>query len=134
MSAAHPPPRSTREMMSDIMGHVSSLLRNEVDLARAETSESLDRLKVSLAVMALALALGIVGLNVLAAALVVFASEAGMASHWASLAVGAVLLVIAFAVYRSAKSTLHKISFMPTRSARNVQRDASAIKDTLNDT
>ena len=126
--------RSTRELMSDILGHVSRLIRNEADLARAEVSESLDKLKASLATMALALALGIVGLNVLAAALVVFLTEAGLATHWASLAVGLVLLVIAFAVYSFAKSALKRIGFMPTRSAENVSRDASAIKDTFNDT
>ena len=126
--------RTTRELMSDILGHVGRLIRNEADLARAEISESLDKLKASLAAMALALALGIVGLNVLAATLVVFLTEAGLAPHWASLAVGLVLLVIAFAVYSFAKSALQRIGFMPTRSAENVSRDASAIKDTFNDT
>ena len=126
--------RTTRELMSDVLGHVSRLMRNEADLARAEISESLDKLKASLAAMALALALGIVGLNVLAAALVVFVAEAGLAPHWASLAVGLVVLAIAFAVYSSAKSALQRIGFMPTRSAENVSRDASAIKDTFNDT
>lgn len=126
--------RTTRELMSDILGHVGRLIRNEADLARAEISESLDKLKASLAAMALALALGIVGLNVLAATLVVFLTEAGLAPHWASLVVGLVLLVIAFAVYSFAKSALQRIGFMPTRSAENVSRDASAIKDTFNDT
>lgn len=128
------PSRSTRELMSDILGHVSRLMRNEADLARAEISESMDKLKASLTVMAIALVLGIVGLNVLAAALVVFATEAGLAPHWASLAVGLVLLVIALAVFSFAKSALQGIGFVPTRSAQNVSRDASAIKDTFNDT
>ena len=128
------PSRSTRELMSDILGHVSRLMRNEADLARAEISESMDRLKASLAAMAIALVLGIVGLNVLAAALVVFATEAGLAPHWASLAVGLVLLVIALAVFSFAKSAVNEIGFVPTRSAQNVSRDASAIKDTFNDT
>ncbi|MFU8899395.1 MAG: phage holin family protein, partial [Roseinatronobacter sp.] len=85
------PPRTTRELMSDILGHVSRLMRNEADLARAEISESMDKLKSSLAAMAIAFVLGIVGLNVLAAALVVFATEAGLAPHWASLGVGLAL-------------------------------------------
>ena len=128
------PPRTTRELMSDILGHVSRLMRNEADLARAEISESMDKLKSSLAAMAIAFVLGIVGLNVLAAALVVFVTEAGLAPHWASLGVGLALLVIAFAVFSFAKSAFQKIGFVPTRSAQNVSRDASAIKDTFNDT
>lgn len=133
MSATEPP-RSTRDMMSDILGHLSSLMRNEADLARAEISESLTKLKASLGAMALALALAIVGLNVLAAALVAFITEAALAPHWASLAVGAVLLVVAFAVLSFAKSALHKIGFVPTPFSRDVQRDASALKDTFNET
>ena len=127
-------PRSTRDMMSDLLGHLGSLMRSETDLARAEISESIDSLRASLAAMALALALGIVGLNVLATALVVLATEAGLPPHWASLAVSAVLLVTAFAIFSFAKSALHKIGFMPTRAARNLQRDASAIKDTIDET
>ena len=132
--SATDPLRSTREMMTDILGHVSSLMRSEADLARAEVSESMGKLKASVAAMALALVLGIVGLNLLAAALVGLVIEAGVPPHWASLAVGGGLLVIALAVFLFAKSALHRIGFVPTRSARNVQRDAAAIKDTFNDT
>lgn len=127
-------PRTTAEMMSDIMGHVSNLLRSEADLARAEISESLTKLKASLAAMAVSLVLVIVGLHVLAAALVAFVIEAGMEPHWASLIVGGALLVMAAGIFFSAKSALQNVGFMPTRSAQNVKRDAAAIKDSLNDT
>lgn len=126
-------PRSTAEMMSDIAGHVGNLVRGEADLARAEMTESLNKVKASVAGMALALALGIVGLNLLAAALVAFAIKAGLPPQWAPVAVGVVLLLIAWAIYSSAKSALHRIGFVPTRSAQNLKRDAAAIKDTFND-
>lgn len=132
--SAMPPPRSARAMMSDILGHVSNLMRSEADLARAEISESMEKLKASLTAMALALVLGIVGLNLLAAALVGLVIEAGLSPLWASLAVGSGLLLIALVVFLLAKSALQRIGFVPTRSARNVQRDAAAIKDTFNDT
>lgn len=127
-------PKSTGEMMSDIMGNVSRLVRNEADLVRAEISESMGKLTGSLAAMLLALALGIVGLNLAAASLVAFVIEAGVPPHWAPLIVGAALLVIAFVIFSAAKSALRKTDFMPTRSARNVQRDAASIKETLNET
>lgn len=126
-------PRSAADMMSGLMGNVSNLVRNEVDLARAETAESLSRAGGILAWMAVALVLGIVGLNVLAASLVSVLVWAGLDPQWATLAVGLGLLVIAAVIFLSARSALHQIGFMPTRTARNVQRDAAAIRNSFNE-
>lgn len=126
-------PKSTGAMMTDMMGHVGKLVRNEVDLARAEIAESLGKLGASLGVMALAVVLGIAGLNLIATSLVALAVWAGLPPRWATLVVGAALIVIALVIFRSAKSALQQIGFAPTRTVRNVQRDGAAIKDTLND-
>jgi uncharacterized membrane protein YqjE len=125
--------RSTGEMMTDILGNVGNLVRNEVDLARAEIGVSLSKLGGTLASMALALVLAVVGLNVLAASLVSLVIWAGLPPQWATLVVGAGLLLIAYVIFRSARTALHQIGFVPTRAARNVQRDAAAIRDSFND-
>jgi uncharacterized membrane protein YqjE len=127
-------PKSTGEMMSDILGNVGNLVRNEADLARAEITESLQKTGASLGAMAVALALAITGLNVIAASLVALVVWAGLAPHWASFVVGAALLLVALAIFTSARSALRRIDFVPTRTARNVQRDAAAFKDSFNDT
>jgi uncharacterized membrane protein YqjE len=126
-------PKSTVEMMNDIIGYVGSLVRNEADLARTEIAENLKRAGASVGAMALALALAITGLNVLATSLVTLVVWAGLAPHWATLVVGAVLLLVALMVFNSAKSALHQIGIVPTRAAHNVLRDAAAIKDSFND-
>lgn len=128
-----PSPKSTGEMMSDIMGNVASLVRNEVDLARTEITTSLTKAAGALGGMVLALLLAITGLNVLAAWLVAMAVWAGVPTQWAAAVVGVVLLLIAYMAFVSAKSLLNQIGFMPTRTARNVQRDATAIKGAYND-
>jgi uncharacterized membrane protein YqjE len=125
--------KTAGEMMSDILGNVSNLVRNETDLARAEIGESLKKAGGSLGSMALALVLAITGLNVLAAALVALVIWAGLPPPWASAVVGAVLLLIAFAIFSAAKASLNQIGFVPTRTARNLSRDVAAIKDSLND-
>ena len=127
------PAKSTGEMMADMMGNVGNLVRNEFDLARAEIAVSLNKAAVALGSMALALVLALAGLNVLVAALVAFAIWAGLPPQWATLAVGVGLLLLAYAIYLSAKSTLTRIGFVPTRAARSVQRDAAAIKEAYND-
>lgn len=131
--SARESPKSTGEMMTDIMGNVGNLVRNEADLARAEISESLGKAGASLGAMALAVAVGIAGLNLVATSLVALAVRMGLPPLWATLIVGAGLLVIALIIFTSAKSALHQIGFAPTRAARNVQRDAAAIKDSFND-
>jgi len=126
-------PKSTGELMSDIMGNVGTLVRNESDLARSEISESLQKAGASLAAMAVALVLAIAGVNLVAASLVTLAVWAGMPPLWAPATVGVGLLLLALAIFLFARSALHQIGFVPTRAARNVQRDAAAIKDPFND-
>lgn len=126
-------PKSAGEMMADIMGHVGSLVRNEVDLARTEITTSLGKAAGALGLMALALVLAITGLNVLAAWVVALVIWAGVPAPWAAALVGAGLLLIAYVTLLSAKSALNQIGFMPTRTARSVQREATAIKDAYND-
>jgi hypothetical protein len=127
------PPKTAAEMMSDILGNVGNLVRDEADLARAEVAASLRKAGASLGAMAVALVLATVGLHAIAAALIAFAVAFGIAPHWASLGVGAVVLLIAMAVFNAARASLQQIGFVPTRAARNVSRDATAIKDSFND-
>ncbi len=126
-------PKSTAEMMSDILGNVSNLVRNEADLARAEIAESAQKAGASLAAMAVALVVAIAGLNLLAASLVVAVIRAGLTPDWAPFVVGFGLVLTAVLIFTSARSTLHQIGFVPTRAARNLSRDAAAIKDSFND-
>ncbi len=62
--------KSTAEMLSDIIGHVGSVICNEADLARTEIAENLKRVGASLVAMGLALALVMTGFNLLATWLV----------------------------------------------------------------
>lgn len=125
--------KSTGEIMSDILGNVSNLVRNEADLARAEIAESMRKAGASMAAMAFALVLAIVGLNVLAASLVALVVWLGLPPEWATFGVGTGLLLIALIIFAYAKSTLQQIGFVPTRAARNLSRDAAVIKDSFND-
>lgn len=130
---AVPPSRTSGEMMTDIMGNVSNLVRSEADLARAEVAESMKKAGASIGAMLAAFALAIVGLNVLAAFLVSLVVSAGVSPHWATVAVGVSFLLFAFIIYAAARSALNQIGFVPTRAARNVQRDVAAFKDSFND-
>jgi TRAP-type C4-dicarboxylate transport system permease small subunit len=114
-----------------VLGHVSNLIRKEVDLARTEMSENVTQAAVAVGLLAGALVIALVALNVLALALVDAIAELGIDAGWAALIVGVSLAVIAFAMVAKAVKDLKLKSLAPSRTAKNVRRDAEAVKESI---
>jgi hypothetical protein len=129
-----PPPeaKSTTGLLSEAMSHVSGLVRKEVDLARAEMNENLHKAMAGVGMIVGAIVLLLTALNVLAAALVDGLAALGIDAGWAALIVGIAFAIIAAILLKSGTSTLKGSSLAPTRTAKNVQRDAHAVKETVN--
>lgn len=125
--------KSTGGLLGDAMNQVSSLVRSEVDLARAEISENMARAGVALGMIAGALIVALTALNVLAAAIVAALTEAGIPGGWSALIVGLAFCIIAFVMLKKGTADLKLSSLAPSRTAKNVQRDAHAIKEAYND-
>lgn len=126
--------KSAGDLLSDAIAHMSTLVRKEMDLARAEMSENATRALVAIGLLAGALVIALTALNVLAAALVAGLAEWGLGAGWSALLVGVVLAGIALAMALKAKNDLKATNIAPTRMAKNVQRDAQALKEvTTND-
>jgi uncharacterized membrane protein len=127
------PDRSAGGLLSDAMSNVSSLVRGEVDLARAEISENVTKAGVAVGMIAGAAIIALVALNVLAAALVAALAEAGFNAGLAALIVGGALAAIAFVLIGKGVSDLKLSSLAPTRTAKNVRRDAETVKEAYDD-
>jgi hypothetical protein len=126
--------RSAADLLSDAISHMSSLVRKEMDLARAEMSENANRAAVAVGLLAGALVIALTALNVLAAALVAGLTEWGLEAGWASLVVGLALAAVALAMALKARNDLKFANMAPARTTRNVRRDAQALKEvTTND-
>lgn len=123
--------RGAGGLLADAMTNVSNLVRNEVDLARAEISENLSRAGVAVGLLAGAGVLAIVALNVLAAAAVAALAEVGMNSGLAALLVAGVVVLIALLLLSKGMRDLKLSSLAPTRTVKNVKRDARAVKEGL---
>ena len=119
--------------MQDALQNVSGLVRNEVDLARAEVSENVNKAGVAVGLIAGAAIIALVALNVLAAALVAALAEAGIDAGWSALIVGALLGLVAYLLINKGINDLKLSSLAPTRTVKNVQRDAAAVKDAYDD-
>ncbi|WP_227267699.1 phage holin family protein [Roseobacter weihaiensis] len=125
--------KSAGNLLTDAMSNVSGLVRSEVDLARAEISENVTKAGVAVGLIAGAAIIALVALNVLAAALVAALTEAGLDAGWSALIVGAGLSVIAFVLINKGVNDLKLSSLAPTRTVKNVQRDAAAVKEAYDD-
>ncbi|WP_299682188.1 phage holin family protein [uncultured Roseobacter sp.] len=125
--------KSAGGLLTDVMANVSGLVRNEVDLARAEISENATKAAVAVGLIAGAAIIALVALNVLAAALVAALTEAGLDAGWSALIVGAALGIIAFVLINKGVNDLKLSSLAPTRTVKNVQRDAAAVKEAYDD-
>ena len=123
--------KSTAGLLSEAMTHVSGLVRKEIDLARAELNENMNKAMVAVGMIVGAVVLLLTALNVLAAALV-DALATWMDAGWAALIVGVLFAVIAAIMLKKGTNDLKASSLAPTRTTRNVQRDAHAVKESVN--
>ncbi|MEB8386739.1 phage holin family protein [Rhodobacteraceae bacterium KMM 6894] len=127
------PNKSTGGLLGDALAHVGSLVRNEVDLARAEVNENLQSAGVALGVIVGAVVVALTSLNVLSAALVAALTEAGVPGGWSALIVGVALAIVAYVMLNKGTNDLKLSSLAPRRTAKNVKRDAQAVKEVYDD-
>jgi uncharacterized membrane protein YqjE len=120
---------STPDLVGDALGHATGLVRKEIDLLRAELQEEVEKAAAAVGMLAGALLLALVALNVLAAAVVAWLTEAGLEAGWAALIVGGVLALVAIGLAMKGRNDLSLSSLAPTRTARNVERDMDAVKE-----
>jgi hypothetical protein len=122
--------RSVPELLSSLIGQISTLFRKEIQLARAEVGEKLGTVAGAVTPIAAGagLLLGALIMLLLAlAALLVHLFD--MATGWAALIVGILAAVGGYALIRGGLSKLNASNLMPTRTAEQLSRDAQVAKE-----
>jgi uncharacterized membrane protein YqjE len=119
------------DLVTDAVSEFGELVRGEVALARAEIERDLRKAATGAAMLAVAAILVLVALDVFAAALVVAVTELGLEPGWAALAVGIVFALLAVLFWRLGVKSIADASLLPDRTARNLQRDATTIREAL---
>jgi len=125
--------KSAWSLLTEALSHVSSLMRKEVDLARAEVNENLKHAGVAIGLIVGAVVVALTALNVLSAALVAALTEAGIAAGWSAVIVGVLLAIVAYVMVQKGTNDLKLSSLAPTRTAKNVKRDAATMKEVYDD-
>ena len=121
---------SVPELLSNALGQVSTLVRKEVQLARAEMGEKFGQAAGAIAPIA---AGGAVLLGALILLLFALASLLvrlfDLATGWAQLIVAVVFALVGYLLVRSGLSQLKTSNLVPERTAEQLSRDAQAVKE-----
>ena len=128
---AEPQERSTPGLMADLLEQVTQLLRKEVQLFRAEVNDKTTRAMVAAGSILAAAVIAITALNLLAGALVVALTSAGIPAPWSAVIVGVVLAIVAFVIGKKGIDSLKAASLTPERTTRAAVRDVSMVKEKI---
>lgn len=120
-----------RAVISDIVTRITVLLRKEIDLARSEVAENLNRASLGAGLVVVGAILALTALNVLAVAAVVGLMTTGLDVIASTLVIGVGGLVVAIAVAAAGISRLRPSSLAPTRSIRELRRNADAAREAV---
>jgi hypothetical protein len=121
--------RSTPGLVSELVTHVTELVRKEIQLLRAELSSKSTQIVVALGTLVAALAFTLTALNVLAAALVAALTNAGVPEVWSAVIVGGVIALIGLALASKGASSLKASNLTPDRAANSAMRDATMVRE-----
>ena len=119
---------SPASLLADVVSGFANLVRGELELARAEAKRSLGDATAALGKLVFAAILGITALNVLSGAAVAGLVAVGLSPTWASVAVGAGLLVFALVLGRIAMKQMAPSNLAPKRMMANLRHDATTLK------
>jgi len=127
------PQDGTMSLLTSALDHVSALIRGEINLARAEIGENIDRATGALFGFAIGLVFAIVALNAISAAFVAWLTTATtVGTGLASLIVAAVFGLIALVLVMRGRSALKARALAPTRTADSLRKDGRTLKETTN--
>jgi len=121
--------RSIGELFGQLSQDMTLLVRQEIQLARAEVSEKISRLTTNLVSVIAGGFVAYVGGLALVAALILGLHNWANISLWVSaLIVGAVLAIAGYAMLRRGLGELKRVDLSPRRTVENIKDDVQAIK------
>ncbi|HEY0515223.1 MAG TPA: phage holin family protein [Thermoanaerobaculia bacterium] len=130
--------RSIGQLLKELTQESSTLLKQEVDLAKTEMSEKASRVGANLGEVAVGGAVALLGaialllfvINGLASLLSKFMSE-GIAVWLAPLIVGAILAAIGYSLVKKALANLKHESITPQKTTQSLQENKEWLKQKI---
>ena len=126
-----PDARSIGDLFSDLTRELTTLVRNELALARVEMSTKLSRAARHAGMIALGAVVALAGLFTLAASLVLLLVRAGMPAWGAALLVGLGLAAVGGVLAMQAIGALRQEDLAPTETIQTI-KETTAWKGQTN--
>ncbi|ONG46625.1 hypothetical protein BKE38_25070 [Pseudoroseomonas deserti] len=124
--------RGLPDLVGSLLEQTTTLLRQEIQLARAEFSEKLGRVVQAAVAIGLAAAMLLAAVVILLQAVVAaLVDKAGLQPWLAGVIVGVVVALIAWLMLRSGQARLRAASLVPERTTTQLSRDASLAKEAV---
>jgi hypothetical protein len=122
--------RSLAQLITDLSRDATTLFRQELQLLKAELSENASHAGNGIIMVASGMVLALSALLVLLLALVAWLSEV-MPPALASLIVGAIVAIIAYAMVKKGMDALKLKSLTPDRTVRQVAEDRNVVRERI---
>ena len=126
-----PDSRPFTELLSDALNQLTTLVRTEIQLARTEMTAKLTKAGMGIAMLAAAAAVAIAALVLILMAIAVWLDHAGLPEGLANLIAGIIGAAIAGGLGWAGLQRLTAEELTPNRTIEQLQRDATAVKETM---
>ena len=123
--------RSLGQLFGDLSRQLSTLVRQELDLARTETTARVSAVSRDAALIGAGAALGYAGLLFLLVAVVALLIQAGLDPWLSALLIGAVTLAIGGALVWRGREGLRTTNVVPERTIGTLKDDAEWAKEQI---
>lgn len=121
--------RSLGELIGDLGNQITTLVRKEIELARAEVTDRASAAGRDAALVGLGGALAYAGVLALIAAVILGLVEAGVAPWVSALLVGIIVAAVGGALVARGRSGLATTDLKPKRTIETLQDDAEWLKE-----
>jgi len=122
---------SLGELFSDLTQETSTLVRQEVQLAKAELRQSAEQAGRSIASMLVGGAIAYAGFLALLAAVILGLGEAGVPWWLSALIVGIVVVAIGMVMVMRARSGLQPENLAPKETIESLKEDREWVKEQI---
>lgn len=123
--------RSLGELFGDLSRQMSALVRQEIELARAEVTAKATSAARDVAIMGAGIGLLYAGLLALIGAAVLFLADQGVSPWLAALVVAIVVAVVGGLLVMSSRESLANRDMAPKRTVETLKDDAEWAKEQI---
>jgi hypothetical protein len=120
--------RSLGELFADLARESSTLIRQEMDLAKTELSQKAAHVGKDIGFLALGGLILYAGLLVVLAGIVIGLDQAGLPGWVAALLVGLIVLGVGYGLVHKGLTALRREELAPKRSIESFKEDARAVR------